>query len=70
MFAVTCYEVDTVVGSEGAVFPALPLPVDQDLHDFSSQRDVGGVYGHTGWGAITRFIVLSWSQKEDKQMNL
>jgi len=44
----TCDKEDCVVSGEGAVLPALTLPVDHDLHDLCSQRDFGGVDGHAG----------------------
>lgn len=51
---------DGVVGGERAVLPALPLPVDHDLHDLCPQGDVGGVDGHAGGGAVARLGVLTW----------
>lgn len=62
-FDSTCDVEDTVVSGEGAVLPALTLPVDHDLHDLGAQRDVGGVDGHTGGGTVTRLIILTWNNQ-------
>lgn len=62
-FDSTCDVEDTVVRGEGAVLPALTLPVDHDLHDLGAQGDVGGVDGHTGGGTVTRLIILTWNNQ-------
>lgn len=63
IFVPTCDVEDSVVGRKRAVLPALTLPVDHDLHDFSPQRDVGGIDGHTGGGAVARLRVLTWDTR-------
>lgn len=62
-FVSTCDIEDGVVSGEGAVLPALAFPVDHDLHDLRPQRDVGGVDGHTGGGAVTCLVVLAWDKQ-------
>lgn len=65
MFCVsTCHVEHRVVHTEWTVLPALPFPVHHDLHDFCPQRDVGGVDGHTGGGAVACLVVLTWDQEE------
>lgn len=60
IFVPTCDVKHSIVGRQRAVLPALALPVDHDLHDFSPQWDVGGIDGHAGGGAVTRLRVLTW----------
>lgn len=55
----TCDVEDAVVGGEGTVLPALPFPVNHDLHHFGSQRDAGGVDGHAGGRAVACLVVLA-----------
>lgn len=50
---------DSVVGGEWAVLPALPLPVDHDLHHLCPQGEVSGVDGYAGGGAVARLRVLT-----------
>lgn len=58
-FVSTCDVEDGVVSREGAVLPALTFLVDHNLHDLCPQRDVGGVDGQTGGGAVTCLVVLA-----------
>lgn len=59
----TCHVENRVVHSEGTVLAALPFPVHHDLHDFCPQRDVAGVDGHAGGGAVARLVVLAWDDQ-------
>lgn len=62
-FDSTCDVEDTVISGEGAVLPALTLPVHHDLHDLGPQGDVGGVDGHTGGGTVACLIILTWNNQ-------
>lgn len=66
----TCDVEDAVVGGEGAVLPALTLPVDHDLHHLSAHRDAAGVQGDAGGGAVTGLVVLTCNQPSPRTSGL
>lgn len=60
----TGYVEDSVVCAEWAVLPALPLPVDHDLHDLCPHGEVSGVDRYAGGGAVARLGVLTLDKQD------